>query len=172
MPNHKQRILAIDPGTKAVGFAFFEGSELIDYAARPIRRGRSIMELLTNIETLTTRLVSEKRPTVIVIEKDSFSQIRQNALLTLAIYKMKAVARRASVPVREIAPNTVRKVICGNGHATKRDVAKFMVATYPELSAYFEPSRRWRQKFFMHALDGIACGLAYLRKESPTHENK
>lgn len=171
MPNPKRRILAIDPGTKAIGVACFDGDTLKDYAVRPIKQGRTSLELLSDVEDLVDQLLREKRPDTVVLEKNAFSQIRQNALLTLAVYKMKAVARRRGIPVRELAPNTVRKVVCGNGHATKRDTAKILVGSYPELKVFMNPGHRWKQRFFMNIFDAIALGLAFLQMTEGRHGN-
>lgn len=172
MLNLEKRILAVHLDVKSIGYASFCGADLIDFAVKPMRRGRSSLELLTNIERFTSRLLAEKRPDTLVMERDWFSLGRHNALQTVAIYKMKAIARRASVAVREITPNTVRKVICGDGHASKRDVARLLVGMYPELGVYIAPSRRWKQRQFMNVFDAIGCGLAYRRKESSGHESK
>jgi len=163
MRNQPTRLLAIDPGTKAIGFAEFSGIDLVDYGVKIIRRSTSISSTLNTIETVIQKLVREKRPHLMVIEKNNFSAIQQNARLVLATYRMKAVARRARIPVHEIAASTARKVVCGNGYATKRDVAKILRSRFPELSIYIDPLHRHRQRLFLNLFDAVACGMASLK---------
>ena len=46
----KQRIVAIDPGTRIMGYADFENGKLIDYGLRFFKPGRKIENLLDDIE--------------------------------------------------------------------------------------------------------------------------
>jgi Holliday junction resolvasome RuvABC endonuclease subunit len=166
MRNHKARILAIDPGTGAIGVAYFEGNSLIDYGVKIIKRGKSLPELLVNLESIITRVVGEKDPQLIILEKNGFSQIRQNALMTLALARIRAVARGLKIPVLEYASNSVRKAVCGNGHAAKYDLLKVLISRYPELKAFIGPTRRWKEKYFLYIFGAIALGLAFINKRS------
>lgn len=160
MRNQPTRLLAIDPGTRAIGYAEFEDSRLVDYGLKIIRRHRKIASTLNIIHFMVQRLVQDKRPTLMVIEKNSFSAIKQNAALVLAIWRMKAIARKSGVPVMEIAASTARKIVCGNGYATKRDVAKVLRSKFPELAIYIDPLKRHRQSLFLNVFDAVACGQA------------
>jgi Holliday junction resolvasome RuvABC endonuclease subunit len=156
--------MAIDPGTRAIGYAEFAGTDLVDYGVRIIRRSPGVKGTLDAVEALIQRLVREKRPQLMVIEKNNFSASLQNTRLVMAVYRMKSVARRARIPVQEIAASTARKVVCGNGYATKRDVAKVLRSRYPELSIYIDPLNRQRQQLFLNLFDAVACGLAFVKR--------
>jgi Holliday junction resolvasome RuvABC endonuclease subunit len=163
MPNPKTKLLAIDPGTREMGFACFEDKELVDYGVKAIKRGRATRDLFIHLEEILTRLITEKRPKTLVLEKNNFSQIKQNVLLTLAVHKIKAVANRHRVPVVEYNPRTVRKVVCNNGNATKRELARTVAAGIPELKPFLESNRRWRERYYQNIFDAVACGLARLK---------
>lgn len=166
MRNQPTRILAIDPGTRAIGYAEFVGTELVDYGVRVMRRSTGVRGTLEAIEALIDRLLGEKKTQIMVIEKNNFSANQQNTRLVMAVYRMKSVARRAGIPVQEIAASTARKVVCGNGYATKRDVAKVLRSRYPELSVYIDPLNRQRQQLFLNLFDAVACGLACVKRSS------
>lgn len=150
-----------------MGFAEFDGARLVDYGVKIIRRGQGIAITLRAVEEIAQKLIREKRPELVVIEKNNFSAIQQNAGLVMAIARMKAVAGHAGVTIKEIAASTARQVVCGNGHATKKDVAKVLTSKYPELSLYIDRFDRHRQQVFLNVTDAIACGLAYLQKGAP-----
>ena len=171
MQNHKVRILAIDPGTKAFGVAYFEGNSLFDYGVRFIKRGKSLTELLANLEGVAARLIKEKNPQVIILEKNAFSQIRQNALMALAVVRIRAISRTFRIPVLEFAANSVKKAVCGNGHAAKNDLQKVLISRYPELKAFIGPARRWKEQYALYIFEAIALGLAFINKSADNDRN-
>ncbi len=57
------------------------------------------------------------------------------------------------------APNAVKKAVCGHGWATKAEVAKAVVARYPELKAYLIHDRKWKERFHANMFDAVALGM-------------
>jgi Holliday junction resolvasome RuvABC endonuclease subunit len=170
MRQNKSSTLALDPGTREMGYASFESDELVDYGVKTIRHGRVPESLLLAIERIVVRMVREKRPELLIIEKNSFSQIRQNVRLMLAIARIKGVAKRYGVRVLELDARTIRKVVCNNGNATKRELARMIAVRFPEMRAYLESNRRWRERYYQNIFDAIACGLAHIIVHSQPYE--
>lgn len=162
MRNRKHRVLAIDPGTREIGFAFFENTELWDYGVKDIRQPPGPKAMLLKVEAIVNRLITEKRPDALALEKDRFSQIRQNARLTLAIIRIHTVARRHKVRLFEYDPRTIRKVVCKDGNATKRELARTVAVSFPEMKLYLHQDRRFKEDYHQNAFDAVACGLTYL----------
>lgn len=158
------KVLAIDPGTKEMGFSHLEDLDLIDFGVKSIGRGKGPDEMLNHVERIVSRLVLEKRPTVMAVEKNNFSQQKQNTRLTWAVAKIRTVAKRNRIPVFEYDPRTIRKAVCNDGNAKKRDVAKTIVAIYPETRAFLDMNCRNRELFFQNGFDAIACGLTFLKR--------
>ena len=163
MPPARIKVLAIDPGTREMGIAHFEDNELCDYGVKTVRRNASARQTLLRLEEIVDRLIREKRPDVVVVEKNNFSQIRQNVLLTLAVHKIKAVVKRRRIKYAEYNPRTVRKLICGDGNATKRQLVKVLCSRYLELRPYAASNRQWRERYYQNLFDAVACGLAHLK---------
>lgn len=161
MKTTRNSVLAIDPGTREMGFAFFHGDELEDYGVKDIRYVAGADDVFEAVQIVTGRLIRQKRPRAMAIEKNNFSQIRQNLRLMLAIAKMKSVAQRYRVRTFEFDPRTIRKVVCKDGNATKRELARIIAARYPETLVYLESNRRWRERYYQNAFDAIACGLTF-----------
>ncbi len=160
------RILAIDPGTKIMGYADFEDSHLVDYGLKLFKPATKIENLLNDIETVIERLVLEKQPTLIVLEKNRFSQITNNVRLTLAIARIRSVAKRHRVKLVEFAPNTIRAIVCKNGYSTKSDLAKTIVSRYPEVGLFIRNQSRSSLNLFFNITDAVACGQAFLELNS------
>jgi len=160
----EHRLVSIDPGMRKIGLASFEGTRLTDYVVKDIPSAPLIRDRLLSLEQVLNRYFDEKRPTQIALEKTTFSSATQNGLLVLAYYKMLAIARRRRIPVFEYVPISIRKVVCGNGHATKRDVVKVLISKYPELRVFTGTDRRWKERHYFNLFDAIAVGLTHIKR--------
>lgn len=152
-----------------MGVSHFIGSELVDYGVKSLRRPGNYKRRLNRVSLTIHRLLEEKQPDLLVIEKNSFSQIQQNLPLVIAIKCIHKLAKDRNIPVHEIAPNTIKKVVTGDGWATKRQVANVICSIYPELSAFKESNRRWRIRYFMNMFDAVACGLTHIKLHDKKH---
>ncbi len=159
----KQTILAIDPGLREIGVAHFGGNELLDYGVKSLRRPGNANKRAALLCEVVVRLIEEKRPDIFSLEKNSFANVPQNQNLVRAVEKLKQIVREAGVPIFEFAPNTIKKEITNDGRASKRQVAHVLSARYPELKAYRESNRRWRERYYQNMFDAVACGLTYLK---------
>lgn len=163
-PLSSRRLVSIDPGLNKLGLAAFEGTKLTDYAVKVVPPAPPIRARLIALDEVLDRYFEEKKPDVIALEKTTFSSSTQNSLLVLAYYKILAVARRRHIPVHEYVPITIRKSVCGNGHATKRDVMKVLISQYPELRIFSCTNRRWAAKHNSDLFDAVAVGLTDLKR--------
>lgn len=163
MRKNKIKILAVDPGTKHMGFAAFEGIELVDYGVKTIKQGSEVI-ILEHIEEIISRLIKEKKPDYFVLERNSFSQIKQNFRLTMAISKMKHIAKKNGIPVYEYDPRTIRKEICNDGNASKLRVAQTIVVSFDELRVYLQSNKVWVLRYNLNLLDAVAVGMTFIRQ--------
>ncbi len=163
MRKNKIKILAVDPGTKHMGFAAFEGTELVDYGVKTIRQGSEVI-ILRHLEEIISRLIKEKKPDYFVLERNTFSQIKQNYRLTLAVSKMKYIAKKQGVLVYEYDPRTIRKEICNDGNASKIRVAQTIVISFDELKVYLQSNKVWVLRYNLNLLDAVAIGMTFIRQ--------
>lgn len=145
-----------------MGFAAFDNGELEDYGVKNLRHVAGAEDVFAAVDKVVSRLVEQKRPRALVIEKNNFSHIRQNVRLTLAVSRIRTIGRRHRVRVFEFDPRTIRKVVCRDGNATKRELARTVAVRYPEMRVYLESNRRWRERYYQNAFDAIAVGLTFL----------
>lgn len=155
---NKHRILAIDPGTKEVGIAVFENADLVYYAVKTVRDRGTAQSILQQVAKITSDLIVKFGPESLAIEKMFIVQ-KSAALLSVAAEEMKSVARSCRLDVFEYSPKAVRKFICQNGAATKRDVAQVVAARYPELARHLRTRNKWDEKYYANIFDAVAVGL-------------
>jgi len=164
LQNHS-RILAIDPGTRLLGVALLEKGQLIYHGVKIIKKGTSPNENLQHARKVILRLIKDLRPDVVVVEKAFFAKSRNVSLLNVLVDEIKAIARRKGIKLMAYSPSTVKKFICGNGWARKKEVAKAVVSRFPELKVYLTQDRAWKERFHQNMFDAVALGMIASRRE-------
>lgn len=163
--NPLQKVLSIDPGTKHLGVAFFEEKDLLYHGVKIIKHLKSPHETLREGKKVILRLITDFEPDVLVVEKTFFSNNRNSALLNVFADEIQAVGKRKGLIVKSFAANTVRKQICGNGSASKDEVARVIVSYYPELKPYLTSDRKWKETFHRNMFDAVALGLIVVNQK-------
>ena len=158
------RILAIDPGTRHMGVAVLEGSDLILATVKVVKKAQmSPAQALTKAEKIIANLIASYNPRVLAIEKTFFVESKRSSLLNVMTDEIKKLAKRKKLQVFAYAPTTVRKFICQDGKATKMKAASIIVNEhYPWLRRYYEKDLRkkwWEEKYWANMFDAIALGL-------------
>ena len=159
MSNNRKRVLAIDPGTREMGIAFLDRGKLIYYGVKTFRKRRSPHETLNEGRKIILRLIRDFKPNVLVFEKSFFANNRSACLLNTFTDEIKAIGKRKGLRVLAYAPSTVKKAICGNGRATKKEVARVIVSKYPELKVYLTQDRAWKEEYHQNMFDAVALGI-------------
>jgi len=152
------KILAIDPGTREMGVAVFEGKQLVYYGVKTVRGRRSPAEVLRRIQEITASLITRYRPSCLAIEKMFLVQ-KSASLLVVAAEEIKATGRQHGLEIYEYAPTFVRKLICNSGRATKEQTAKVVTRRFPELRPYLEQKTKWEALYYANMFDAVALAL-------------
>ena len=156
MAKRKLKILAIDPGTKHMGYAFLDKGKLLYYGVKVIEKEKSSRRTLKAGRKVMLRLISDLEPDVLAIERAYMSKNRKFSLLNVFFDEIKAVAKRKGVRVLCFAPSTVKKHIAKDGWAKKEDVAWAIAAKYPELKVYLTQDRGWKERYHQNMFDAVA----------------
>jgi len=160
---NNSKILAIDPGTREMGVAFLEKGKLIYYGVKIIKKRKSPHETLKEGRKIVLRLIRDFKPKILVVEKAFFTNNRNAALLNVLVDEIKAIGRRKKLKVLSYAPSTVKKFICGNGRASKKEIARVIVSKYPELKVYLTQDRAWKEEYHQNMIDAVALGMMALK---------
>jgi Holliday junction resolvasome RuvABC endonuclease subunit len=149
-----------------MGYADFENGTLIDYGLRFFKSARKIEYLLDDIERTINRLLLDKQPDILILEQNRFSQLTSNVRLTLAILRIKSLAKKHKLKVIEYAPKTIRAIVTKSGTSTKSDTAKVIVSKYPEIGHIIRNQSPSSLSRFYNVTDAIACGQAFIELHS------
>ncbi len=155
-----KRVLAIDPGTHYIGVAVLDGTKLVYYGVKTLSNRKSPHDILTEGRNIIRGLIDDYKPKTLAVEKTFFANNKNSALLNLFADEIVAIGKRRRLRVVTMAANVVRKEICGNGWATKRDVAQEVCRRFPELVPYLSSDRKWKEEFFCNMFDAVALAVA------------
>lgn len=154
------RVLAIDPGTHYIGVAVLDGAKLAYYGVKTLSNRKSSHDILTEGRNVIRGLIDDFKPKTLAVEKTFFANNRNSALLNVFADEIVAIGKKQRLKVILLAANVVRKEICKNGWATKREVAQEVCHRFPELVPFLSSDRRWKEEFYLNMFDAVALGIA------------
>lgn len=158
-------VLALDPGTRRTGLALFEGRELVYGKVRDFGHQKSKRQLLHLGTKLLETEILRFRPQVLAIEKTLLYKNKNTDKLQSLGRAYRRIGAKYGLRVVELAPRTVRSIVCQNGNATKRIVAEQVCRHFPELHIHLEQTHFWKETYWGHMYDAVAVGLAHLIEE-------
>src|SRR5262249_5671861 len=133
MPRNPNRpILAIDPGTRELGYAVLAGRRLLEHGVIPLRslpKEQRLHEARLGIG----RLVNRHRPGALVVERTYRHPVPWLNDLHRITLATRRIARHWRIGFHTYAPQAVRQGIAGNGKATKAQAAIIVAQRFPQL---------------------------------------
>src|SRR4030042_418672 len=158
-------IIAIDPGTAEMGVAVFEGDSLEYFGVKAIKRKTNADQRVKARLATVKKLINRFHPSVLVMEKTFFSRINRSSILNVLTDEIQHYAFRQGLRICGFAPTTVKKMVTGNGKATKADVARKVASQHPELIRYLNFREDYRRKYWQNMFDAVAVGLTFQKRE-------
>lgn len=152
----KKTILGIDPGTNILGYGVIsvdaKGPHYVDMGVFDLRKIKDPFEKLANIFSGVEELIATYEPDHLAVESPFYGK---NVQVVLKLGRAQGAAITAAsmkgVPVAEYAPSKAKIAICGNGLASKEQVAMMIGKT---LKVELDPK-------FLDATDALAIALCH-----------
>lgn len=158
--NKRKRILAIDPGTRNIGYAVLESGSLKYCGVKSIPRTVDSEDILKEGRMIISSLIEDFRPQVLVVERTYFGNNSGSRTLNQFFRVIKSTGERRELEVMSLPVNTVRKSVCGNGWANKERVVRYLVKIFPQLRPYAKSDREWKRDYHQNMFDAVALGSA------------
>jgi Holliday junction resolvasome RuvABC endonuclease subunit len=160
MDKKQPSILAIAPGTRHLGFAAFDGTELVRFGVRSLRGRKTRMRLHSQAMAFLDSLSERQHPTMLAIEDVFYIQARSCPALHSLILAIRHWGKARKIKVIGHLPTTVKEHFC-SGRKTRPALAEAMVVRYRFLHAYLKPEKKtrhyWQQMFDAVALGALVC---------------
>ena len=152
----EKTILGIDPGTNILGFGIVrvdgKGPHYVNMGVFDLRKIKDPFEKLANIFAGVNELIEEYKPDELAVESPFYGK---NAQVVLKLGRAQGAAITAAImhgiTVAEYAPRKAKIAICGNGAASKEQVAVMIQKT---LKVDLDPK-------YLDATDALAIALCH-----------
>ncbi len=159
--------MGIDPGTKEMGIAVIQGATLLAFGVKTLKNGERPNDVIGQARRVVLGYVEDYAPSIVAIEKPLLFPTQRAALVSVIAQELHARSREVGLRVVEISPREVRRIVVGNQHAKKLDVALALIKLFPALAVKLpeEPPHPFlgykpKDKYWLHMFDALAVALA------------
>ena len=157
-------ILTIDPGTRYWGVSVFHGRAIFTCMVKNLSAKDSPRNRLREARKIFIGLCRDHAPDLLVIEKPYYHWGNQSKHLLRIIQELKWLSKKEHIKVIEFSPRTLRKVLCNDENATKRDIVQAIGQYQPELKMHLNLGQRYADKYWRRMVDSISLGICYFEK--------
>lgn len=149
------KILSIIPGTRYLGIAIFNDTDLREWYIKSIR-GSTIAEKIEYQNALVSNLIHRFDINVITIKKFHPSRISRN--LNTFISHLRKTKRNRKIHVMEFSIDTIEYSLL-QGKGNKKQLIDEVLTIYPILFHEYEREKRNKNPYLMRMFEAVALGI-------------
>src|ERR1051326_3344252 len=167
-------VIAIAPGTRALGVAVFEDLHLIYYGIKEAGKHRvahTPHSRARQAAATVDQLIHKYQPQMITIGRLSAIQHYSPKLRTITQH-LARLARHRRLIIREYDPALVRRSLYEEGRATRVTTTKQIATLYPELTRLACGVSVWQQIYYARMFTAVAAGYLCAREMSALRERE
>lgn len=156
--NHKL-VLAVDPSTRGIGFALFEGPQLpVDFGVKDTKKHKNAQGLQK-----IQQLIDFYHPDVIVVEDYAGEGSRRCKRVQQLIKDIKRLAQKKGIKTRSYSRPAIRKTFAQSSAKTKYEIAQKIAEWLPTFSQRLPPVRKaWMSEDYrMSIFDAVSLALTF-----------
>jgi Holliday junction resolvasome RuvABC endonuclease subunit len=136
------RVIGIDPGSRYAGIAVVEDDVLLFSYQKILDKGKTSDDLakcLYQFEKYIYRIIIEYYPSLLVVEHTSVARnMTTTKLLTYFESAALIAAGHYGILAERVRTKQARKIVMGNGNATKDDIRDWTFRKYDKMHGYDE----------------------------------
>lgn len=155
MPKKIHKILAINPGTRYVGIAVFEGPELLDWRVKVIK-GKWSKGKLQKIMLLLRSFIEQYEPDVLAIKK--LHRSRSSVNLNHLTSRIKQVSKRKGLKIHQYSIKDVKSFFFPGAKSNKSKLAETITSKYPFLLHEFNKENANKNSYHIRVFEAVALG--------------
>lgn len=155
-------VIAVVPGTRALGVAVFKGLELVYYGIKEASKHRlkhtphsRAREAVRSIEQVIHKYQPDH---FVMLSPHPFHCLSDK--LPVITRELARSARHLKLVFHEYQKSEIRNQICPDTRATRQAVAAHLSVLYPELSRHVQGVSVWQRLYYARMFDAVAAGYA------------
>jgi hypothetical protein len=149
------KILAINPGSKYLGVAIFQGLELKDWGVKIIK-GKGLKAKMEKVKKEIFFLIDCWRPNVLAIKL--LHPSRSSETLNEIVKKIKQIGRRKGLRIYQYSIKELEDFFSSKERINKQELAEILVSKYPELLSEYEKERNHKNPYHIRMFEAVALG--------------
>jgi Holliday junction resolvasome RuvABC endonuclease subunit len=157
MAKEALKIIGINPGTRYLGIAVFDGPELMDWRIK-VLEGKWSNEKIKKATEILTDIVNQYEPSALAIKKLYPSRMTEN-LLRL-VNKIKEYSKRNKLKLYQYSIKEIERLFIKDVKLNKRNLIEAMVKLYPVLHHDLESERSHRNAYYFRSFEAVALASA------------
>ena len=110
-----------------MGAVVLRGRDLLALGVHTLKNGDRPRDLIDQARRVVLSYIEEYAPAIVGIEKPLLFPTKRAALVSVIAQELHARSRDLGMRVYELSPREVRRIVVGNAHARKLDVARALV---------------------------------------------
>jgi Holliday junction resolvasome RuvABC endonuclease subunit len=150
------KILSINPGSRYLGMAILDGTELCDWAVRVVK-GKDIREKRRFIRELISGQSNRYGVSVLAIKKAHPS--RSSAALRHIVSEAKSLAVKQNLTLREFSIDEVKTHLLSAGRGNKRQLMEEVAARYPFLFREVQREEKNKNPYLIRMFEAVGMGI-------------
>jgi hypothetical protein len=135
--------------------AVFRESDLREWSVK-VFKGKWSTEKMKKILTVIDEIISRYGVTILTVKK--LHPARTSRQLNLLVKKMKDMAKRRKLKVREYSIKQLEQSLCPGEKGNKKKLAEKVVREYPILINEFEKEKHHKNPYYMRLFEAVALG--------------
>lgn len=171
MEIHNHRILSIIPGTRYIGIAILDGTNLKEWYVKQVK-GSSITERIGKVKSFCRDIILQYEINAFVIKKLHHARSSSNLLKMVAT--LKTLAQRMNICVVEFSIDQIKHFFV-EGKSNKKKLAEEVATRYPFLFHELEHEGKNKNRYFTRMFEAVALGTVcyhYLERKQQRSKNE
>ena len=153
MPKKPLTIIGVNPGTRYLGIAVFEGPELMDWRAK-VLKGKWSKEKMKRVVEIISDFIERYEPAVLAIKKPHPSRRSRNLVQLVA--RIKEFSRRKGLKVFQYSIKDVEEFFIEEDKLNKKNLAEAIVRENPALFHELQREKAHKNPYYIRVFEAVA----------------
>lgn len=156
MTTGQLKILSINPGSRYLGVAIFDGTELCDWAVRVVK-GKDLREKRRFVRELIGEQSRRYGVSVLALKKSHPS--RSSYALGHIVSEAKSFAVKQNLTLHEFSIDNVKSILLSAERGNKRLLMEEVAARYPFLFREVQREEKNKNPYLIRMFEAVGMGI-------------
>ncbi len=170
MQQTQPTILAINPGTKYLAVALFQGNQLKDWRIKTLK-GKWSEEKLKKAFAIISGLIERFKPDTLCLKRIHHS--RSSPALNSLVAEIQKLALTEHFWLYRYSVKELEAYLCDKGKRNKKNLAEAVAANYPELYSelhteypeLLDPEKERKNPYHVKMFEAVALGAVCIKNQ-------